>query len=135
MGTVETELRRLFDRDGTLTAEQVVTAATPATSPLHSYFEWDNDAAGTKWRLEQARGLIRSCKIVIEAAEDRTYHVRAFTNVPGEHYAPTERVLSDSRSRDLVLSELQRELKALRYKYQRLCDFDAALRASLESAA
>lgn len=39
-------------------------ARNPA-SPLHDLFDWDNSVAGYKWRLQQAREVIRSVEYVI----------------------------------------------------------------------
>lgn len=130
---VETELRRLYERDGSLTPVQVVREAESPDSPLHSHFEWDDSAAGPRWRIEQARQLIRSCRIVVETTPDRVVQVRSFLNVPDVGYAPVEVALGESR--DVVLGQLIRELQVLRLKYQTLCDFDAALRAALTVAA
>lgn len=49
--------------DGRVTASMVVADAKKKTSPLHACFDWDNDVAGDKWRLEQARRLIQSVRI------------------------------------------------------------------------
>ena len=47
--------------------------------------------------------------------------------------ATTDQAVGEDRTRDLVMTELQRELRALRHKYQQLCDFDAALRQVIRS--
>lgn len=52
-------LATLEQAHGVLRAEDVVTAATPPESPLHSYFEWDDSTAAQEYRLVQARRLIR----------------------------------------------------------------------------
>ena len=44
-------------------------AAEPLNSPLHAYFEWDNTIAGTRYRLQQARELIRTVKFKLEIEE------------------------------------------------------------------
>ena len=46
--------------DGLLKPEDVVEAARPANSPLHTRFTWDDSAAAHQFRLEQARTLIRT---------------------------------------------------------------------------
>lgn len=52
-------------RDGRLTPGDVVEAARPAESPLHDQFEWDDTAAAERYRLEQARALIRSVRVLV----------------------------------------------------------------------
>jgi hypothetical protein len=124
------ELQRLFDRDGELSPEQVLAEAKPASSPLHGYFEWNNSAAAAQYRLSQARDLIRRCKVTVETAPETTVRVRAFVNVPDAGYKPVEQALA-SADRDVVFQQCQREIAALRRKYQNLLDFDAVLTAAL----
>lgn len=47
-------------RDGRLTPDDVVKAASHPQHPLHAQFEWDDKKAGHKWRVSQARTLIQS---------------------------------------------------------------------------
>lgn len=42
-----------------LRPQHVVDAARPAESPLHAHFEWRDDIAAERYRIEQAKGLIR----------------------------------------------------------------------------
>lgn len=49
---------------GKITPQMVVAAAVNVKSPLHEYFEWDDSKAGVAHRLEQARSIIRSVRIV-----------------------------------------------------------------------
>lgn len=55
-----------LEKAGRLTPAEVVDAARNPKSPLHAYFEWDNDRAADAYRLGQARQLIRSVKITID---------------------------------------------------------------------
>jgi hypothetical protein len=52
-----------LERDGRLQPADVVTDARDPTSPLHSHSEWDDSVAAERYRLSQARSLIRSVKI------------------------------------------------------------------------
>lgn len=53
-------LDRLADQlGGALSPRDVVDEASKDTSPLHPYFEWDEEKAADHWRLEQARRLLR----------------------------------------------------------------------------
>jgi len=56
-------LNTLYQKNGRLTAALVVKAASKEGSPLHSYFEWDDTVAGARYRMEQARDLIRSVDV------------------------------------------------------------------------
>jgi len=60
-------LKKLSEQNGgVLLPEDVVAAARSPKSPLHNWFTWDDDDAAQKWRLVQARELIRSIKIEVQ---------------------------------------------------------------------
>lgn len=60
-----------------LNPRRVVNAARPANSPLHPYFEWDNDKCGEKYRLLQAAKLIREhyTRFVVEKTAETSKDV------------------------------------------------------------
>jgi hypothetical protein len=66
--------RRLLElaqaNNDTVTKEQVVEDARRLESPLHEYFEWDDQVAAHSWRLEQAGYIIRSIRVVYEDPDD-----------------------------------------------------------------
>lgn len=49
--------------------EDVVEAARDKKHPLHSRFDWNDKIAGHKWRLQQARQLINSVRVVTHTAD------------------------------------------------------------------
>jgi hypothetical protein len=58
-------LTEIKSRSGdTYSAQDVVDDARPEGTPLHPCFEWDDAEAADKWRLEQARCVIRSIEPV-----------------------------------------------------------------------
>jgi len=64
---VITELKCMaVKRSGILTPSAVVDEARPEDSPLHAAFEWDDSIAAEKYRLEQARRLLRQVGLFIE---------------------------------------------------------------------
>ncbi len=63
--TILTALEGLQSKDGRLTPKKVLEAAADPDHVLHGEFDWDDTTAARKWRLEQARKLIRSVEINI----------------------------------------------------------------------
>jgi hypothetical protein len=61
---VKEELKKL-EQKGKLSPLDVIDAAKNPKSPLHQYFEWDDTEAARKYRIEQARELIRTIKIEV----------------------------------------------------------------------
>ncbi len=75
------EIKALEDRAGKLTPEQVVEAASDESSALHSCFTWDDSEAAARWRLDEARELIRSVRIET-VIEERTIRSVAYVHDP-----------------------------------------------------
>lgn len=67
-----------LERSCRLTPGEVVTAARDPESPLHDMFEWDDGKAAESWRLEQARGLIRSVQVKITTIENNVISVPVY---------------------------------------------------------
>lgn len=131
--SIRDELVRLWERDGKLTAEAIVSEATDPDSPLHPTFEWDDDQAAHRWRLSQAEHLIRRYKIEIEVAPERTVRVRQFTHIASVGgYLSTDHALSHHR--DEVFQQAVDDLAAFRVKYEALVDVEQAWQASRRRA-
>jgi hypothetical protein len=75
------EIHKIAGRSGKLTPEMVIDAAADKNSPLHECFTWDNSEAAAKWRIEEARELIRSVRIEVQV-EERTIRSVAYVHDP-----------------------------------------------------
>lgn len=134
---VEQEMMRIWDERHLLTPEIVVEEAAPAVSPLHSFFEWDDSEAARRFRLQQAAGLIRSVKVrVTRTAADGTitdYTIRQFEaasragipDPPPGSYVPVREISGPART--IFLQRMQREMQAMRRRYEGLNEFWAQL--------
>ena len=52
-------------RLGPSSAEDILNAASVSASPIHRFFEWDDSKAAREYRIEQAREMARSIKVVM----------------------------------------------------------------------
>lgn len=112
-------LQEIERANGALTPQAVVDAARCRSHPLHSCFEWDDKIAGEKYRLEQARALIRSVRVVIET---QTLPIRTIYYVRDPRCSPEEQgyvslpVLRSNAelARDAILQEFERAVAALK---------------------
>ncbi len=116
-------LETIRERDGCeLTPESVVDSARAKHSVLHPIFEWDDTEASRRFRLDQARLLLRSYTIVYETKRDTVIEVRGFqqvTNQRHEHvYVPTLDALRVPEYRDQILEAARRELETWTRKYE-----------------
>jgi hypothetical protein len=116
-------LDKFIRRNKSVSATEVVNAARPKTSPMHSKFEWNDKVAGERWREEQARGWIRSRRVVIEQAEGKSVPIRAFVAVPaedGERYMPTDEAVADPVAWGSVLRAARTDARAFTRKLAQL---------------
>lgn len=122
---------------GELRVQDVVKAARPAASPLHSWFNWDDSEAAQQWRLQQARQLLRVTVAYI-GDDEESIPIRVFVslstdryNGKGGGYRVTTAVLSDAERRQQLLDDALEEMKRFRAKYaelKELADVFSAMR-------
>jgi len=122
------QLQAIYDERGRLTPGIVVDTARDESHPLHARFEWDDQIAGEKYRLGQARELIRSVRVVYREATEtegaRT--VRAFHAVRDEQgtaYRSAETIAESPLLTKILLQDMQREWKALLRRYGQFEEF------------
>lgn len=134
---VVSELKRIADEnEGVLSPENVVEAARPLDSPLHSKFEWDNSKAAENYRLWQARQLIR---ITVEyiGAEESNVPAHVFVSLTTDRkedggYRLVRAVLDDPDQRQQLMSDALADMQRFQQKYSQLKElaqvFDAMRR-------
>jgi len=118
------ELKRIAKKHGgLLQPEMVVESARPASSPLHSRFEWNNTVAGHQHRIWQARQLIRVSVEMIPGTEMET---DVFVSLSPDRekesggYRMMADVLSDEQRRAQMFSDALAELESFRERYKQL---------------
>lgn len=76
----------LAEKHGEITSELLLKVAKSKNHPLHGMFEWDDNIAARKWRLEQAAQMIRAYKFTVylnEREKEHPIQVRKYVVVPG----------------------------------------------------
>lgn len=117
---------------GELTPEDVIADAKNGNSPLHSFFEWSDSEAAHQYRLQQARGLIRSVVAIYAREEAPPIRTRAYVHInePGApHYREASHAMSLSKTRDMVLLNALNELLQWQKKYKDLVEFASLFEA------
>ncbi|WP_128270364.1 hypothetical protein [Paenirhodobacter populi] len=111
---------------GELTPKDVVSDARNPNSPLHSFFEWDDGEAAEQYRLQQARGLIRSVVAIYTREDAPAVKMKAYVHVadPGaQHYREASHAMSQERTREMVLRRALDELIGWKRRYKDLQEF------------
>ena len=112
MSKVQEELQRLYEANGELTAEGVVKEAKKKRSPLHGQFEWDDTKAGHKYRLVQARTLIRSVKIEVNGERQKLIHVPVEVGTREGRYVAPDVLIEHEDEYELAMEAAQKDLDA-----------------------
>lgn len=100
------------DRDGRIDTAALVEFASDPSKEIHKCFTWDNDEAAHKYRLGEARKLIRSVRIVV--AEDQPSRPLA-VNVrvqDAQHYATPDRLKRNPDERAAAVRDAMNRLDA-----------------------
>ena len=125
------ELREIeAANNGVILPEQVVRRAKNPASALHSAFDWNDTDAARKYRLEQARQLIR---VVVEFSPQTGENVRAYVSVlsdrvsGGYRHLPT--MMKTEKGRGSILETALAELEAFQQKYSTLQELAAVFAA------
>lgn len=131
------QLQAIRDEHGTLTPALVVDLARDPEHPLHSRFEWDDSRAAEKWRLEQAGQLLR---VTYRPDPTKARDLRAFSVARGEdsptsEYVPTEELLANPFTAELLLRQMKRDWQTFKRRYDHMAEFAALIRSEIEGAA
>lgn len=128
-----------LDKQGRLTAAELVDVSRDEAAPLHNAFEWRDEVAAEKYRKVQAGHIIRSITVELRGSSEP---VRAFFPVvvkgEGRRFANTEVILRDANSREQLLARALRELESFKRKYKvlaELADVFAAIDAAVDGDA
>jgi hypothetical protein len=107
---------------GMLKPEYVVAFAKNPKTDLHNYFEWDDGEAAEKYRLWQARRIIKVCVNVVPGSSKKH---QVFVSLKddredGGGYRMLVDVMSDERMREQLLKQSFKEFAYWREKYDSL---------------
>ena len=135
-------LSYLAGKTGYITPEMVVDDARRASSPLHRYFTWSDEEAAAKWRIEQAKYLIRHITITVTRKDaPLVRHFFSVTPAQGSGIAATkvyvtsDAVMTSKDKRHEVVEYALKELEGwmARYaQYSELFKVTAAIKRELK---
>lgn len=125
MGTISNPeivaaLTALRGVDGRINPERVVEAARDESSPLHEQFEWDDSEAAQRYRILQARELLR---VTVTILPGTTTQIRAFVSLSDEDgYRSIGNVLVNSEQRAQLLEDALKDMRTFESKYKHLSE-------------
>jgi|GEM_PF-487175 len=134
--TAADEFRAIFDRDGAITPDAILTRATPDDAPLHNLFEWSDSEAATAYREQQARYLLRTLVVIYRKQDGTlapptrfTIKLRRDVDDPAldaatdealepRVYLPVSKIMGEADLRRRYVRQAWRDLLALRERYR-----------------
>jgi hypothetical protein len=122
---IQRTVEKLEREHGVCHPAMLVKAARPKRSPLHDLFTWDDADAAERWRIEQARRVIRTIRVIHgnqpEVAPAFVHVTRVTDEGVQDGYMSTVRALAGD-TRDGVLRDALAQLNGLRRRYQQLSE-------------
>ena len=122
------------DHKGKLKPSIVLDAARPKDSPIHHHFIWDNEEAAHKYRLNQARELIKSISIKVKVKGSLDpITIRAFitpkpTPFTGEgNFRPVLEISEDKEYLEILKENFIQDIEIFTRKYDTLLKLDSEL--------
>jgi hypothetical protein len=100
-------------KDGKLHAVEVVKFARSPKTALHKRFDWDNESAAHKYRLQQARQIIEAYVTVNHVGSSRAYISVSSDRYGTGGYQSTSKALSSEETRAELLLQLITDVKAV----------------------
>lgn len=111
-----------------ITPQNVLDLARDQNSKLHSDFEWDNEIAGEKYRLIQARQMI--IDLVYEPFEEKKETTRVVQlTTQKSTYDFVEVILKNEDEYQALLKRALAELGSFKKKYSTLVELEEVFRA------
>ncbi len=119
---------KLHKEYGEISPEIIVEKAKDEKNILHDYFEWDDTKAAHKYRLEQAREIIRC--IVVQT--DKGEKTRAVVSVSVSYnekrsYQPLNLVLNNDYAKSMLLEQAKRDVQIFIAKYRTLTELSGII--------
>jgi len=134
----ELDFIRSRNKDDKLIAKEVVAFAEDLETHLHRDFLWDNDKAGHRYRLQQARQIIVRANIRIEKQDGSgTTIVQSYVSEPdnrrdrknGGGYTLITTVIKDKSRYEKLLEDAKQYIKTFRHKYSELVELNELFEA------
>lgn len=129
-GIYKADAQKVADEIGenSITPQEVLEKAKDEHSELHKCFEWNNDVAAEKYRLQQARAIIINLVYVPKSKEEQPVRCFQITTEKAV-YQPTKQFIVQKDEYQALLAKAKTELESFRKRYAMLTELEAVLEA------
>lgn len=129
-GLYKADAQKVADEIGenSITPKELLEKAKDENSELHKCFEWDNNVAAEKYRLQQARAIIINLVYVQKDKEEQP--VRCFQITTEKSvYQPTRQFLVQENEYQSLLARAKAELESFKKRYATLTELETVFEA------
>lgn len=121
------ELERIENIFGKITPEIIVNASRPTDSPLHQYFNWDDEKAAEQWRMQQARILLNNIEVEIISGGGQKEYMAVYEVGVQSTYKHIATL--DKTDIETVKANIKAEIMYWQTKLKRYQNFDKVIQA------
>ena len=115
------EILEICDDIGSATPKDILEKARDETTELHKCFTWDDSVAAERYRLEEARLVVRHLVIKEEVIPTDRPQIRLLQKTDSESgYKPIEMILHKEDEYKGLLKRAYEELRTFKRKYAML---------------
>lgn len=119
---------KLNDEYGEVNPEIIVEKAKDENNILHNCFEWDDTKAAHKYRIEQAKEIIRCLVIQTDKGEKTRAVVSVSINCNEKRsYQPLRLVLNNDYAKSMLLEQAKRDAEIFIAKYRALSELSCVI--------
>lgn len=129
-GVYKADAQKVADEigDGKITPQEVLEKARDENSELHKCFEWDDNIAAEKYRLQQARAIIINLVYKTDKTSEQPIRIFQITTQKST-YQPTRQFLVQEDEYQNLLKRAKSELEAFKKKYHALTELELVFEA------
>lgn len=106
---------------------QILVKARDSNTELHKCFTWDDTEAAEKWRISEARAVVRNLKIIEQKPDKQPEPttIRVFYKTDNESgYKPTKLILKKPDEYKALVERCRSELLSIKQKFNSISEYE-----------
>jgi hypothetical protein len=121
------EIMEICEELESATPQQILEKARDSNTELHKCFTWDDTEAAEKWRISEARAVVRNLKIIEQKPDKQSdpTTIRVFYKTDNESgYKPTKLILKKPNEYKSLVERCRSELLAIKQKFNSISEYE-----------
>ena len=121
------EIMEICEELESATPQQILEKARDSNTELHKCFTWDDTEAAEKWRISEARAVVRNLKIIEQKTDKQPEPttIRDFYKTDNESgYKPTKLILKKPDEYKALVERCRSELLAIKQKFNSISEYE-----------